>query len=578
MGDILVTKQANPVGGLEQSGHSALRKFVIAALLITAGLGVVAAFAHDFITRALLWSEDSFLIALQAILATLVLGRATAGREPLDLDRRKVLFLALFVTLLAYAGHRWLLLGYDFVIDEQLADFDAFIYGHGRLAWPLPPEWQAESEALNTVFMLPVSAPVAWVSAYLPMNAVLRALVGSVTDIGLTAPLLTGLSLPLLWACARRIWPEDRDVAAVCVVLLACSAQFLMMGMTAFAMSSHLFFNLLWLWLFLLDRRRADLAALLVGFVATGLHQPLFHPMFVAPFVLLVLAHRRWARAAMFIAGYAFICGFWLYWPHVVHGLVAGPHSITASAGTDYWSRLVATLHKNRSNVTIMAANLARFVAWQHLLLLPLMLAAWGAIRREGLAAALALGIVIPILVMGLILPWQGFGFGYRYLHPVLGNAVLLAGFGWVHVRAEARAASIFRLASVGVLVVTMPLNAWIAYRSYAPYERLDRQINASGADYVIIDEKDAIASATLVINRPDLANRPIRLFAEQIHDFGALSSRICRTGAVVALPTNAFYAPIAVRFNVRVTAVPERRAALVRPVLERAGCRVVML
>ena len=64
--------------------------------------------------------------------------------------------------------------------------------------------------------------------------------------------------------------------------------------MTAYAMPAHLCFNLLWLRLFLADRRRADLGAIAVGFIATGLHQPLFHPMFVAPFMLMLLLERNW--------------------------------------------------------------------------------------------------------------------------------------------------------------------------------------------------------------------------------------------------------------------------------------------
>ena len=74
------------------------------------------------------------------------------------------------------------------------------------------------------------------------------------------------------------------------LLLLVLSGQVLFAGMTAFAMPAHLFVNLLWLWLFLADRRRTDLVALAVGFVGTGLHQPLFHPLFVLPFLVLLLS------------------------------------------------------------------------------------------------------------------------------------------------------------------------------------------------------------------------------------------------------------------------------------------------
>ena len=152
-------------------------------------------------------------------------------------------------------------------------------------------------------------------SAYLPGNAMLRAAVGWIADPALTGPLLSGLSLPLMWLCARRLWPEvgaaSREVATVAVILLATSGQFIIHGMTAYAMPAHLFANLLWLALFLRRTWWADGAALAVGFVATGLHQPVFHPLFAAPWLFWLLLQRDWRRALLFAAGYAAIAAFW---------------------------------------------------------------------------------------------------------------------------------------------------------------------------------------------------------------------------------------------------------------------------
>ena len=405
--------------------------------------------------------------------------------------------------------------GFDYSRDEQMANFDAWIFSQGHLVWPLPDYWQANAEALNLLFMYPVSQPVAWVSAYLPMNAAIRAGVGMLGDPALTGPILTGLSLPMLWACARRLFPGDREAALVSVVLLACSGQFLMMGMTAFAMPAHLFFNLLWLWLFLLDRRLGDFAAIAVGFVATGLHQPLFHPMFVAPWFVLLLYQRRWDRLAIFAAGYLPICGFWFLWPREMAKLVTGPNAALAAslAKSGYLERLSEAFGQNRDNLRIMAANLFRFIAWQHLLLVPLILASRKTIAANPAAKALAAGLLIPIAVFTVILPWQGMGFGYRYLHPVLGNAALLGGYGWLRCKQwHPQLRSGFVYASVASALILFPVQAWLTHHFVAPMAETSARLDALQADYVIFHDSDAPWAINLLLNRPEPVEPPIAI------------------------------------------------------------------
>ncbi len=55
--------------------------------------------------------------------------------------------------------------------------------------------------------------------------------------------------------------------------------------MTPYAMTAHLAFNLAWLWLFLRRGPPAQVAAMAVGFLATGLHQLVFFPLFALPFL-----------------------------------------------------------------------------------------------------------------------------------------------------------------------------------------------------------------------------------------------------------------------------------------------------
>lgn len=334
--------------------------------LLTCWIGGL--FAPFAVSGAFLYFQDGPLLLLQLILGGLALTPWGDRFIPqgLRLSFKAVAFIALALLMFCYAGHYWILDGYDLSRDEQMAGFDMRIYAAHRLAWPLPTVWRGDAAALNLQFMLPVQHPVAWVSAYLPGNAMIRTLVGTIADPALTGPIYTALSVLLLWGCARRIWPQDKawdhEAATVALLLLVLSGQVLFTGMTAFAMPAHLFVNLLWLWLFLADRRRTDLVALAVGFVGTGLHQPLFHPLFVLPFLVLLLSkhywgRRRWGRLALFVGVYALIGAFWMWWPHYIHGLVAGPGSVT-DPGIGFIERLQSVVKQNDHPLPVMASNL----------------------------------------------------------------------------------------------------------------------------------------------------------------------------------------------------------------------------
>ena len=557
---------------------AALAPALFAGLCLVLAWGVTKPIAALYLRL-----QDRALLPVQLALVGLSLAAlAVPGwrrERPFSLENRGVMALAAGMAALAYAGHRWLLLGYDLSRDEQMASFDTWIYAHGRLAWPLPGAWQGDAGALNLLFMLPVARPVAWISAYLPGNAALRALVGLAGDAALTGPLLTGLSVALVWGCARRLWPEDKEAGLVSVALLALSGQMVFAGMTAFAMPVHLAANLLWLWLFLGDTRRGDLAALAVGFFATGIHQPLFHPMFVAPWLVLLLFERRWGRLALFALPYGAIGLFWLAWPHWTLGLVVGPHSLTDASGADYLSRLMDTLAQTDQRLPIMAANLLRGLCWSPLALMALPLLGAFCARREARAAALLGGVLLPLAVMSLILPYQGHGFGYRYLHGALGSIALLGGFGWRRLgpwQARLRGAL---LAGAGLTaLVALPCQALLTHRLYAPFAQASAAIDAAQADYVMIGADDAPLALDLVRNQPDLGNRPIRLSAIDIDDGDALARRICAHGAVMALPAESFYAAIDRALDAPPSGQAGGRLAEDSSEYGDAGCRIRVL
>jgi hypothetical protein len=116
------------------------------------------------------------------------------------------------------------------------------------------------------------------------------------------------------------------------------------------------------------------------------------------------------------------------------------------------------------------------------------------------------MGIVLPFVAMFLLLPYQGHGWGYRYLHGVIGNLVLLGGYGWHYCEARAALRRPMQAATALSLLLLFPIHALLAHREVVPLLALDRAVAASGADIVIVDDRAAPFARDLAINRPDLA------------------------------------------------------------------------
>lgn len=555
------------------SARNGLMRFAIGA----AGIAFLQALTFrpfSNVSAFVLHRQDRWLLLAAAVLV-LLSGIPTTERLHLPAVRARTWLMAAFALLVVTsAGHFLLLSGYDLSRDEQMATFDAAVFGQGHLVAPLPPFWRNHADALNTLFMYPAQPRGAWISSYLPLNAALRALLGLVGAPWLVGPLMTALGAIALHGCVKRLWPGDREAGFIALVLYAGSAQVLFAGMTSYAMPGHLALNLCWLWLFLRRTTASDLAALAVGFVATGLHQPLMHPMFVAPFVLLLLAQRRWHRAALYIAGYAAIGVFWLWWPTWIGSLVQFSAHAPPKEGVDYLTRLISTLRdRDPMGLPNMVANGLRFIAWQHLLLVPLLLAGARKYRTDPMIAALAGGMVLTILVMAVLLPYQGHGFGYRYLHGLIGNAILLAIYGWKTLGGQTGQwrTLMLRTTAAGVLVI-LPVRALMAHDFYAASARISAHLAAIDADYVVLGRKDVATAVDLVHNPPDLKDRPVRLLRDELDD-GTIAA-ICASRPAIALIGNSAIAPLGAYFGFG-PPVADVLNAQVAPRLARAGCHV---
>ena len=561
------------------------------------------------------------------------------GRSPLA-QRIALIALALLIVMLGALGARRVLLDYPLSWDESLARFDSLIFRSGRTVAPLAEEWRRYANALAwQSFMQPVADHAALVSAYLPVNAGLRALIGFWTDERLTSPLLAALATLSAYGVGRRLWPDRRDAAFVSAVLVLTSSQVLVTAMTPYAMTAHLAFNLLWLWLFLHDARidhavfernrsnaenvvdfnileRASrerpvpaffmspalshAGAILVGFLASGLHQLVFHPLFAAPFVFSLYRQKRIALALVYTLSYAGIGLFWIsYWKiGLALQNLAAPGALPgagAIAGTRFFLERIASLliDYEWQSIPLMLKNSLRFIVWQNPLLLPLAALSGRAVAHAAFervrsnahdvidfgeserassekpastfsasralaqdrsyARELLAGVLLTFAVMCLLMPYQGHGWGYRYLHGLIGNLALLAGCGWIAATSGGAAregaatrAALF-LSSAFSLLVLLPAHLKSARALTEPYARADAALRHAKTDIVLIDKTGMRYGSDFARNDPFMRERPIRLALDKLSDadLAALCARYsmevfdASSGAAFGVPLN---------------------------------------
>ena len=414
------------------------------------------------------------------------------------------------------AGHWIVFRGYAVSRDEAMALFDAQILRAGHLIAFVPEAWRDFVPALEPAFRLQVAGNVAWLSAYLPGNAALHALFGS-----LTGPLMAGASVWLAWGCALRLWPSRRDAALVAAVLVAASPQVLVTAMTPYAASAHMALDLLWLWLFLRGGVAGHAGALATGALATGLHQIVFHPLFVAPFVLGLCWQRRWQLALAYTLGYGVIGLFWLmYWRLLLDSNGLSPGVTDFSDLMTRARELLASFEW--IGLALMLKNGLRFFSWMVPILLPLLCVSLVHVRHWGFELwALAAGIVIMTLFAFVLIPYQGHGWGYRYWHGLIGNFVLIAtaGYVWLTDRAREKTFGVVMVAALVSIMVVLPLRALQVSSFVAPYERAAQAIGRAKMGAVIVDRSDHSFTSDLVRNDPFLRKAPLILDLLQLKD-----------------------------------------------------------
>lgn len=516
---------------------------VIFAVALLALTGWAASLTAPVMALYLVQTQDVPVLMILGVTVIVGLFWAPSWRLPERLPPNWALLLAgVALSLLLWWGTYALMGNFPLSRDEHMVVFDMTVFDSGRLAVPIPPEWRPYALALVPNFLLNDNQPSGFASGYLPVNAMLRLAFSKFADPAWFNPLLVVVGGVALLDVAKRAFGSNERACWAVLLVYALSAQVLVNAMTTYAMTAHMALNLVWLAAFLRGGKAGHSVAIAAGFLAVGLHQLVFHPMFVAPFLLWRLREGEWRLVAGYAVAYAAIMLWWAYYPIMVAPQVAGPAG-QASEDNFLTDRVIPLLlNRDPRAVGLMILNSLRFAAWQNFALWPLLIAALPlAARRRGLERALAFGIVLWVAFLALVLPEQGRGYGYRYLCGYIGSFALLAGYGYreVEQRIGRRADGLVLSLSCVTLVAAIPLLFAATYRFMQPHLAMQRLIERQTTPFVLIDDNASRSvdgrwrdtGTDHVRNLPDLSNRPMRFSADEMTP--DLLRGLCRRGPV---------------------------------------------
>jgi hypothetical protein len=450
------------------------------------------------------------LLVLTAIAASFVMiGRAPADgrRSALDLlvaPGETAVGMTALVVLVATVLVTYLVLhGYAFSMDEFSADFQARLFARGQYRTALPAQWRPFAGGIVPIFVGYDPATGTWISQYLPGYAFLKAPFVAIGAPALLNPLLAALSIAMLAAVARRLWPDEGLRPWLAIALLASSSQFVVTSGTAYSMPAHLCANLVWLWLYLRDDDRSWFAALVVGVIALGLHNPFPHALFVAPFLIRLVRDRRWRRVGWAALFYGAGSIGWFLWLRALQSLGPvgdGLLSVLQLPGS-------AALWLNAINVSLL-------FTWQTPVFGVLVVAALFQARRLAPPLRdLAWGVLLTIVFYSFFPATQGHGWGYRYAYQVLGSLALLAAAGVTPLIAavgSGRATLLVGASLVVGLFVQLPRRLVETERFVRPFAAASSYVLSRPADVVLVNGSTVWYGRDLVRNDPFLEGQPV--------------------------------------------------------------------
>lgn len=412
--------------------------------------------------RLLVW-----LIALSAGMVSLIVGRATGQ-------------------------------GIGFSADEYAALLQADFLRQGSFTGTIPTEWLPLREGVTPVFVFEGQESTEWVYQYIPGYAILVYLAGMLDAVALLNPILNALTVVLVAEIAEKRWSNRQDLAILATMLIATSQQFLLTGGSQYSMPAHLMFNSLWLFGYVTGPRSVIWMGP-VGAFASLLHQPIPHPLFVAPFLLRMLREKRIGALVYLSLWYTIAIVCFVFWRKIGGAI---PASIL---GLPKMGNVVVLL----MNVILIATWNAPVVAWG------LLVAIRNMRSLDCIDLDLLFGIVAVLLFFLTFVPvTQGHGWGWRYGHQVLVNIVLLATTGWSASSKLMEARHAKRMLTCSFLVSLLVLVPWrtaVAYRIVKPFSNAVDWMSKQEEHVLVIPADSIWYGRDLIRNHPSM-RKPVTL------------------------------------------------------------------
>lgn len=468
--------------------------------------------------------EEPFLIlllVLAVLMAALVVRRAPSDdaspawlRRLPDPRGRPVVWIGIAIAAIGLFVWRVVLHGYPLAMDEFTANFQAKIFSSGHVTALLPAAWRPFATGMTPIFVGFHPSTGRWLSEYLPVYALIKAPFTALGAGGLLNPLLGGATIVMLASVARQLWPGERLQPWVAVGLLATSAEFIVTSGSQYSMPAHLFLNVLWLWLYLRDDARSWAAALVVGALALGLHNPFPHALFVAPFLIRLARQGRWRRIAAAALVYGCASLLWLWWLRTAPTPNGPPTSMLS-----VWARPTGPM------LWLQGVSLSLLFTWQAPVFGVLVIAALLQTRRlTAPLQDLAWGVFITLFCY-LCFPFtQGHGWGDRYVYQVLGNLALLGAAGApVLLRSVGGRRTAWLMAgSIAIaLLIELPVRMVNAERFSRPFAATADYVHSLPYDLVLVHPDSVWYGLDLIRNDPFMNERPAILNADLLNATG---------------------------------------------------------
>jgi hypothetical protein len=351
--------------------------------------------------------------------------------------------------------------------DEHLVLMQSKAFAAGRLSAQFPQElvsWVVPWVYVDRWLYASLTTGQV-VPAYWPGYALLLAPFSALGIPWACNPLLASGTLLLTGRLAARLTGAPQAAGWAMLFALA-SPAFTGMALSYFSMSAHLFLNLAYAYLLLERTPRRLFAAGVTGSLALILSNPVPHLLFALPWIVWIAMREGRRGLFMLAAGYAPLglglgLAWWLFVREVQGQVWFAPYP----GDGDAFHRLGNFLffwqvQLNRVFVEPGEATLAKRAAEQVKLWLwtvpglPALAAAGFALAWRETRLRL-LGLSFLCTVVGFLGVWfdQGYGWGVRYLHPVLAALPVLGAAAIVLVANEPLALALRRYAASAALL-----------------------------------------------------------------------------------------------------------------------------